>query len=170
MNDVRIIAVFDTLRHAQTAADDLLVNDIRPDNVTLYTHHESRQPHESIHPDYEMHRRTSFWSWLVGDRHRDGSDFDALHFRYDCAIDFGTAIVVAYPDARRSIADIRLILSSHGPRDLITTDTDEAIAVPALLDVANAISMDKGPTTVMDGMLYANGLATPASPDVSRSV
>ncbi|AQS88090.1 hypothetical protein NCH01_22070 [Neoasaia chiangmaiensis] len=119
MTDETIVAIFDSARRAQTAADDLIVNDVSPFDIKLYAHEPERTIDEALRAENEMHRRRSFWTWLIGDREARDTDHRLHHALYDRTIGKGRALLTVVPGARPGKGRIMIMLRAHKPLEIV---------------------------------------------------
>lgn len=114
-----IMVTFDTARHAQAAADDLIVNDVPSTDVRLFAQKDGQSAEEACSAENEMHRPPSLWTWLILDREGGRADRDRLHMVYADTIRNGRAVLRVTGEGKLSHDQIMRILRAHKPTDII---------------------------------------------------
>ncbi|CAI9121871.1 hypothetical protein [Brytella acorum] len=114
-----IMITFDTARHAQAAADDLIVNDVPSTDVRLFAQKDGQSAEEACTAANEMHRPPSLWTWLILDREGGCADRDRLHMVYADTIRNGRAVLRVTGEGPLSHEQVMRILQAHKPTDII---------------------------------------------------
>ncbi|GBQ12890.1 hypothetical protein [Swaminathania salitolerans] len=119
-----IIAVFDTVSHAQTAVDDLLVCDVPSGLIQQYCLPLGADPVAAIREDNAYHRPMGAWTWLINDhpppedvKTRQAMMFEQCRLRNDSAV---VTIRAGRDDPEGGLRRrILRILADHAPREIL---------------------------------------------------